>query len=277
MKLQRQNQKMTNKEFAKILRIDVLNMIHHGKGAHIGSAFSEADVIAVLYNEVLKYVSKNPSDPNRDYFILSKGHGGATLYAALAECHFFDKKILGTYEDNGGVLSGHISHHGVPGVEVSTGSLGHGASIAAGIAHGLKLDNRHNHVYCMIGDGENEEGEIWEMAMYAARFNLDNLTIIVDSNKQQALGNVEEIMRFVINQCQRWEAFGFACLNIDGHNYSEIKKALLYRKSGFPVVIIANTIKGKGVSFMENSLLWHYRNPQGKEYEDALKELEDSK
>lgn len=268
---------MTNKEFAKILRIDVLNMIHHGKGAHIGSAFSEADVIAVLYNEVLKYVSKNPSDPNRDYFILSKGHGGATLYAALAECHFFDKKILGTYEDNGGVLSGHISHHGVPGVEVSTGSLGHGASIAAGIAHGLKLDNRHNHVYCMIGDGESEEGEIWEMAMYAARFNLDNLTIIVDSNKQQALGNVEEIMHFVTNQCQRWEAFGFVCLNIDGHNYSEIKKALLYRKSGVPVVIIANTIKGKGVSFMENSLLWHYRNPQGKEYEDALKELEDSK
>lgn len=269
--------KMTSKELAKTLRIDVIKMIHHGRGAHIGSAFSEADIIAVLYNEVLKYDAKNPKDPNRDFFILSKGHGGATLYAALAECGFFEKKILDTYEDNGGVLSGHISHHGVPGVEVSTGSLGHGASIAAGIAHGLKLDNRSNHVYCMIGDGESEEGQIWEMAMYAKRFKLNNLTIIVDSNKQQALGDVEEIMNFVTNQEDRWTAFGFDCLSIDGHNYEEIKKALLHRNSNVPVVIIANTIKGKGVSFMENSLLWHYRNPQGKEFDDALKELEESK
>ena len=258
---------------SKAVRIDVLNMINHGHGAHIGSAFSIADIIPVLYTDVLKFDVKNPDSPSRDIFILSKGHAGATLYATLAEIGFFDKSILLTYEDDGSLLCGHVTKHNVPGVEVSTGSLGHGASIAAGYAHALQMDEKKNHVYCLIGDGESEEGEIWEMAMYAAHYQLDNLTIIIDSNKQQALGNVDEIMSFSKNQDKRWESFGFDVVEIDGHNHQEIKKALLHRSSGKPVAIIANTIKGKGVSFMEDSLLWHYKNPDGESYLKALEEL----
>ncbi|MFA5283634.1 MAG: transketolase [Bacilli bacterium] len=258
---------------SKAVRIDVLNMINHGHGAHIGSAFSIADIIPVLYISVLKFDVKNPDSPSRDIFILSKGHAGATLYATLAEIGFFEKSILMTYEDDGSLLCGHVTKHNVPGVEVSTGSLGHGASIAAGYAHAFKMDGKKNHVYCLIGDGESEEGEIWEMAMYSAHYQLDNLTIIIDSNKQQALGNVDEIMSFSKNQNKRWESFGFDVVEIDGHNHQEIKKALLHRSSGKPVAIIANTIKGKGVSFMEDSLLWHYKNPDGEFYLKALEEL----
>ncbi len=260
---------------AKNVRIDVLKMINHGHGAHIGSAFSIADIIPVLYLNVLKCNPAKPDDPNRDIFILSKGHAGATLYATLAEVGYFPKDVLWTYEDDGSLLCGHVTRHNVPGVEVSTGSLGHGASIAAGFAHAFKMDGKKNHVYCLIGDGESEEGEIWEMAMYSAHYKLDNLTIIVDSNKQQALGDVDEIMSFAKNQNQRWEAFGFDVLSIDGHNHEEIKKALLHRHKEKPVVVIANTIKGKGVSFMEGSTLWHYKNPNGDFFVNAMKELEE--
>ncbi|MDR2975902.1 MAG: transketolase [Streptococcaceae bacterium] len=261
-----------SKVLAKRVRIDCLKMISRAHASHIASAFSLTDLLAVLYSDVLKYDINNPDWTDRDIFILSKGHAGAAVYATLAEVGFFSTKELENYYQNGSKFSGHVSHKGVPGVEVSTGSLGHGIGLAVGMALARKIDKSSSQVYVIVGDGECDEGSVWEAALFGHQFALDNLTVIVDRNHFQAMGRTEEIMSLV-SLTEKWKSFGWDTVEIDGNDHEQIKSAL-QRKSEKPQCIVANTIKGKGVSFMENNLLWHYRDPQDNYFDDALAELE---
>jgi transketolase len=264
---------MTTKKLAYLIRHHAVKMTHQSGASHIASILSVADIIAVLYGEVMKIFPDNPYDERRDRFILSKGHAGAAIYVALAELGFFPLQLLDTYYQNGSCLSGHLSHKNVPGVEFSTGSLGHGVCVASGMALAAKLDDKTHHVYTVVGDGECQEGSVWEMALFAAHNQLDNLTIIIDNNKMQALGYCEEEIG-PTNLFGKWGNFGFETIECNGHDHDDLRKALLIRKTNKPVCIIAHTIKGQGVSFMENNILWHYRDPQGDHYEQAIRELE---
>jgi transketolase len=263
---------MESKELAKLIRKDCVEMAYLSKGSHVGSALSIVDILAVLYSDIMRYNPKKPKDPKRDVFILSKGHAGSAVYSTLAHVGFFDPEILKTHYANGSILSGHVSHKKVPGIEVSTGSLGHGASIAAGMAYALKQDKKDNRVFVIVGDGECNEGQIWEMALFAAQHNLNNLTVIVDKNKWQALGRCKDVLKNE-NIKQKFKDFGFDAVEINGHNHKALKKAL-NKRSDKPICIVANTIKGKGVSFMEDELIWHYRNPDEEQYKTAIKEIE---
>ncbi len=265
------------KHRAKKIRIDVLKMIGRAKSAHVGSSFSMADLLAVLYTDTLRVDPHKPEWPDRDRFILSKGHGCAGLYAILAERGFFPKKWLDDFYLNGSHLPGHVTHSGIPGVEVSTGALGHGLSIASGMALAAKHDNKSYRIFTMLSDGECDEGSIWEAALFAPHHKLDNLIAIVDYNKIQSLGTVKEVLN-LDPFADKWKAFGWGVHEINGHDFKEIKEAFdtLPFTLGKPSCIIAHTIKGKGVSFMENLLLWHYRSPQGDEFTNALKELENT-
>lgn len=267
---------MTSKELAWKIRRHAIEMTHISNGSHIGSVLSIADIVGVLYNDIMNIYPEDPKNDNRDRFILSKGHAGAAIYSALAEKGFFDIEQLKTHYADGSILSGHVSHKNVPGVEFSTGSLGHGACVAAGMAMAAKTDNRKHRIFVITGDGECDEGSIWEMALFANHFKLSNLTVIVDHNKIQSLDTCENTLD-LIDLSAKWKAFGWNVIDIDGHNHEEIKKALLYKDSIKPTCIIANTIKGKGISFMENTVLWHYRAPQGEDYINAVKELEEAK
>lgn len=258
---------------SKKVRLDVLDMVYKAKAAHIGAAFSIADIVSVLYSSVLTINPKNPNDPNRDYFLLSKGHAGASVYSVLAELGFFPKSVLDTYEQNESLLSGHVSSFGVSGVEFSTGSLGHGPSIACGIAHALLMDKKPNRVFVLIGDGENEEGSVWEAASYANHFHLSNLTIIVDNNRMQAMGFSEEIMNQSSTIENKWKAFGFDVLSVDGHDHQALYDAFNKETTDKPKCVICNTVKGKGVDFFENNLKWHYSHPSEEEYKLAKAEL----
>jgi transketolase len=261
---------------SKKVRIDVLEMINKANAQHIGPAFSIVDILTVLYSGILKFDPSNPKAKARDIFILSKGHAGAAIYATLAECGFFPVSWLEHYEENGGLLSGHVSSHGVPGVELSTGALGHGLSVGCGIAYGFKCDKKKNRVFVLIGDGENEEGSVWEAATFASRFHLDNLTVIVDRNRFQAMGKVDDIMACDSGLEKKWADFGFDTQTVNGHDHVALEAAFSKRVPGKPHAIIADTIKGKGVSFMENDLKWHYTSPKGEEYEKAKLELEEA-
>lgn len=266
---------MKTEELAWLVRRHGFEMTHLSGGSHIGAIFSMADFMAVLYNEVLKYDPKNPKDDSRDRFVLSKGHAGAAVYACLAEEGFFPRENLKQHYQNGSHLSGHVSHIGVPGVEFSTGSLGHGVCVACGMAYALRKDNKPNRVFAVVGDGECDEGSVWETALFAANFELDNFCIVVDRNKMQSLDFTEKTIRLE-PFADKWRAFGFDTQEVDGHNFDEIRKAFENIKSvkGKPHVIIMDTIKGKGVSFMENNILWHYRFPHdGDEYTNGLAEL----
>lgn len=265
---------MNTKELAKRIRIHSLNMTSSGGSSHIGSALSIADILAVLYGGILQVDPQNPQKPDRDRFILSKGHAGAAVYATLAEAGFFNIEKLKTHYQDGSDLSGHVSHKGIPGVELSTGSLGHGLSIGAGMAMGAKLDGQMYRVFVVLSDGECDEGSNWEAILFAAHHHLDNLIVIIDYNKIQAMGLVSETIAME-PFADKWRSFGWVTKEIDGHDHGEIKAALndLPIKDGSPTAIIAHTIKGKGVSFMENTVLWHYRCAVGDEYEAALKEL----
>jgi transketolase len=253
-------------------------MIHRAKSSHIGTNYSAAELLAVLYGKVLRVDPSYPEWPERDRFILSKGHGCAALYAVLAERGFFPLDWLGTFYQNGSCLAGHATHTGVPGVEVSTGSLGHGLSIATGMALAAKRDGKTYRVFVMLSDGECDEGSTWEAILFAPQHKLDNLIAIVDYNKIQSLGTVKEVIN-LDPFAEKWRAFGWDVRQIDGHNLGEIDEAFssVPFQDGRPSCIIAHTIKGKGVSFMENKLLWHYRSPQGEEYEAALAELKTEK
>lgn len=261
-------------DLANRIRKHVVEMTNRGNSSHVGSALSVADLLAVLYGSILKIDPKNPKLQDRDRFILSKGHAGAAVYAVLAELGFFDNEILKSHFQNGSMLSGHVSHKGVPGVEFSTGSLGHGLSVGAGMAYSAKLDQLKHRVFVLMSDGECDAGSNWEAILFAGHHKLDNLIAIIDYNKIQSLGRVKEVLDlepFV----DKWKSFGWAVNEIDGHNHQEILAAFqrLPISSSKPNCIIAHTIKGKGVSFMEDKLLWHYRSPQGEDFLNALKEL----
>lgn len=263
-------------ELAKKVRLHCLKMTNHAKSSHIGSMFSIVDILAVLYGSILNIDPNDPQKSERDRFVLSKGHAGAALYATLAECGFFKVEELDTYCDNESRLSGHVSHY-VPGVEVSTGSLGHGLSIGAGFAYFGKMSNLTHKVYVLLGDGECDEGMIWEAAMFAPHHKLSNLIAIVDYNKIQSLGTVQETLALEPFR-MKWEAFGWNVIEVDGHNHTELKEifdSTTLANTSKPSCILAHTVKGKGVSFMENTVLWHYRSPQDEEYTSAKKELEE--
>jgi transketolase len=257
------------------IRYHTLLMVHRAKSSHIGTNYSATELLAVLYGKVLHLDPDTPDWPERDRFILSKGHGCAALYAVLAERGFFPLDWLDTFYQNGSCLAGHVTHTEVPGVEVSTGSLGHGLSIATGMALAGKRDAKTYRVFVMLSDGECDEGSTWEPILFAPQHKLDNLIAIVDYNKIQSLGTVKEVMD-LDPFADKWRAFGWAVHEIDGHNLGEIEETLsrVPFEVGRPSCVIAHTVKGKGVSFMENKLLWHYRSPQGKEFEAALAELE---
>ncbi len=262
---------------AWLIRRHGLEMTHLSRGSHIGAIFSLAEIMATLYAKVLNVDPQNPKMPERDRLILSKGHAGAAVYAALAERGFFDVEELSTHYADGSRLSGHVSHKGVPGVEFSTGSLGHGLAVAAGLALGGKKDGAAWRSFCILGDGECDEGSVWEAALQANQYGLDNLIAIVDHNHMQSLDFCEKTLALEPFH-DKWTAFGWNVKRIDGHDIAALLDAFAWAKgnrgTGKPSVIICDTVKGKGVSFMENDILWHYRTPQGEEYEAALAELE---
>ena len=265
------------KTLAWLIRRNGLEMTHLSRGSHIGSVLSVAEIIAVLYARVLNVDPKEPKKPDRDRLILSKGHAGSAVYAALAETGFFPVEQLKTHYANGSILSGHVSHKGVPGVEVSTGSLGHGLGVGTGMALGAKRDGAQWRTYVVLGDGECDEGSVWEAALQAAQYKLDRLIAVVDYNHMQSLATVDETLRLEPFE-QKWKDFGWNAISVDGHDTEALLKAFEWAKenagSRKPSVILAHTVKGKGISFMENNILWHYRTPQGEEYDAALKELE---
>ncbi len=263
------------KKLAQNIRIDLLKMIFNSKSSHIGSSLSIVDLLAVLYGKkVINFDADNPLLASRDRFILSKGHAAAALYSTLANVGYFSKKYLLKYGFNKSKLLAHASHH-VPGVEFSTGSLGHGLPIGCGVALAYKRKKLSNHIFIINSDGEMSEGSNWEAILFAAHHKLDNLILIIDYNKLQSFGSVENTLR-IEPLSEKFSSFGWNICEVDGHNYEQIEKALLKAKKykGKPNCIIANTVKGKGVSFMENKVKWHYKSPNDKEYAVAIKELE---
>lgn len=263
----------SSNRLARRVRSHVLRMVHRANASHVGTCLSMADILAVLYSGVLRVDPERPDWLDRDRFILSKGHGAAAVYAVLAECGFFPKEWLDTYCQDGSKLAGHITH-GVPGVEASTGSLGHGLSIGCGMAAAGKRDGRPYRVFVMLSDGECDEGSTWEAVLFAPHHRLDNLVAIVDYNKLQAFGTVKEVLDLE-PLADKWRAFRWAVLEIDGHDYEQIEDALtsVPLEPGKPSVIIAHTVKGRGVSFMENRLAWHYKSPNDEQLAQALAKL----
>lgn len=261
-------------EIARNVRRDVLMMVAEAKSGHPGGSLSAADILTALYCGWMNHKPKEPKWEDRDRFVLSKGHGCPALYAVLAEAGYFDRKELLTLRKLGSILQGHPDMHKVPGVDMSAGSLGQGLSTALGMALACKLDNKSYRVYAMVGDGESQEGQIWEAAMAAAHYKLDNLCVFQDHNRMQIDGPTHEIMSLG-DVVSKWKAFGWNTLNIDGHNFQAIFDALEAAKlhKGQPTMIVANTVKGKGVSFMENVVDWHGVAPKKEELEKALKEL----
>jgi transketolase len=262
------------KEQARIVRVEILKMLAQSGSGHTGGSLSAADIVTALYFYKMKHMPDNPKWPERDRFILSKGHAAPLLYAVLALTGYFDKSILSTLRKIGSPLQGHPSSKMLQGVEVSTGSLGQGLSIANGIALGLMLDKSPARVYCLLGDGEIQEGQVWEAAMTASHYFLDNICAIVDLNELQIDGRCSDVMK-IEPVADKWRAFGWHLIEIDGHNMEEIVNALeqAERTKIKPSVILAKTIKGKGVSFFEGRVEYHGIAPTAEELEKALKEL----
>ncbi len=256
------------------LRKRMLTMVHDAKKGHIGGALSSTDMIAALFFEVMNVSPDKQDDPNRDIFILSKGHTLEPYLCALSARGFFADEMLNTFCKFGSELLGHPNRR-VPGVEVNSGALGHGLSIASGAALAKKRDGLSSNVYVMMGDGELAEGSNWEAAMFAGNYGLDNLYAIIDRNRLQLSGPTEEIMRLEPLQ-DKWEAFGFHVVNVDGNDMASILEAFqsLRQVKGKPKMILSNTTKGKGVSFMENQLSWHAGAPDDEQYAIAMEELE---
>lgn len=262
-------------ELARRIRKHCVLMTSRANASHIGSCLSMADILASLYGRALRVDPLRPAWPERDRFILSKGHGCAALYAVLAESGFFPMDWLETYYQNGAHLAGHATHKGVPGVEVSTGSLGHGLPLGTGMALAAKRDGRSHRVFVLLSDGECDEGSNWEAALFAPQHKLDNLVVIVDYNKIQSLGRVKDVIDLE-PFAAKWRAFGWATRELDGHNLASLEEALsqVPFEPNRPSCIVAHTVKGKGVSFMEDKLQWHYSAPKGEELTKALDEVE---
>ncbi|MCL2323669.1 MAG: transketolase [Oscillospiraceae bacterium] len=255
-------------------RIDIVNMVYRSKSGHIGGDLSSIDVLCALYYEILNIDPNDPNDPNRDRFIMSKGHCVESLYAVLADIGFFPKEDLDTVQQFGSKYIGHPNKK-IPGIEFSTGALGHGLSLGVGVALSGKIYKKNYMVYVLIGDGELDEGSNYEAAMAASHYNLDNLVAIIDRNHLQISGTTEYVMSLE-PLAKRWESFGFNVKEIDGNDMDEVINALknIKRDSKKPSVIISNTIKGKGVSFIENKKEWHHGTLNDEQYEKALNELE---
>ena len=249
-------------------------MIYRTKSPHIGCSFSMVEILVALYFKILKVDPKNPADPNRDRFILSKGHGVAALYPVLAEKGFFSKKVLEGFAIDNGTLEQHPTRKVSFGIETSSGSVGHGLSLGLGMALEAKYEKRPTRTFVFLGDGELNEGSNWEAIVFASHHKLDNLTAIVDRNKCQILGRTNEVLELE-PLAEKWRSFGWAIKEIDGHNFKEIFSALenIPFEIGKPSCVIANTVKGKGVSFMENELRWHDKYPDEEEYKKASAEL----
>lgn len=262
------------KHKANVMRQDIVKMVAEASSGHPGGSLSAADILAVLYFHEMNLDPSKLDDPNRDRFVLSKGHASPVLYAALAEKGFFPKEELKTFRKINSRLQGHPSKKSLPGVEMSTGSLGQGLSAANGMALAGKMDNLDYRVYVMLGDGEIQEGMIWEAAMASGHYKLDNLTAFLDYNHLQIDGVIDDIMNPAPVD-DKFRAFNWNVITIDGHDFNEIDDAIQEAKhtKGKPTIIIANTIKGKGVSFMENEVGWHGTAPNDEQLAQALEEL----
>jgi transketolase len=264
---------INTEHFASKIRAKCLNMVHNANASHIGSALSIADIVAVLYGAIMNIDPKFPKEADRDRFILSKGHACTAIYAALAELGFFNESQLLTFGKDHSTFMTHISHK-VPGVEFSTGSLGHGLPFGLGKALAAQKLKHKWKTFVVLGDGEIAEGSNWEAALFAAHHKLDNLVVIVDCNNLQSLKSVEKTLN-IEPLFDKFSSFGWACKEIDGHNHDELLLSLRSTpwEAGKPSFLIARTIKGKGVSFMENSVDWHYKSPNKEQLIDALNEL----
>ena len=263
------------REISKNIRKGIIEAVYSGKSGHPGGSLSIADIMTVLYFYEMNINPENPKDENRDRLVLSKGHCAPALYSTLANRGYFNIEKLKTLRHIDSRLQGHPDMKKIPGVDMTTGSLGQGLSAANGMAIAGKLDKKNYRVYCIMGDGEIEEGQVWEAAMASNKYKLDNLCVIVDNNNLQIDGTIEEVMSsYPIDE--KFKSFGFQVINIDGHNYQEIIDAFDVARNikGKPVCIIAKTVKGKGVSFMENKVEWHGKAPNEEQYMQALKELE---
>lgn len=261
-------------KYADRIRQGVIKAVYSAKSGHPGGSLSIAEILAVLYFNQMNIDEKNPKAKERDRLVLSKGHTAPALYSALALRGFFDMDELSNFRNINSNLQGHPDMKNIPGVDASTGSLGQGLSIANGMALGSKQDSEGVRVYCICGDGEIQEGQIWEATMTASHYKLDNLCLIIDNNNLQIDGKVNEVMS-VYPIDEKFKSFGFETINVDGHNIQELISAFEQAKKvkGKPTAIIANTIKGKGVSFMENEASWHGKAPNEEQYKQAMKEL----
>lgn len=255
------------------LRQDIVTMCYQSQAGHVGGSLSSIDILNTLYNYEMNHDSNNPNWENRDRFVLSKGHVAESLFAVLAQQGYLEKKELETFSQFGSRLIGHPNNK-INGIEMNTGALGHGVCVAVGMAIAGKMDNKDWRVYTLMGDGEQAEGSVWEAAMAAAHYNLDNLVLILDRNRLQISGSTEDVMA-LRNIHLKYESFGFNVIEIDGHNYEDIISAFTIARhtKGKPTLILANTIKGKGVSFMENVAAWHHGIINDEQYELAMKEL----
>ncbi len=261
-------------DIAKIIRKDIVSMLTESASGHPGGSLSATDIVTTLFFNEMNIDPKNPKMEDRDRFVLSKGHAAPVLYSALARRGFFDPKELSTLRKFGSNLQGHPNMNDLPGIDMSTGSLGQGISAAVGMALAGKADDKNYRVYSLLGDGELEEGQVWEAAMAGAHYKLDNLTIFIDFNGLQIDGDITKVMNpSPIDK--KFEAFGWNVLVIDGHNYDEILEAIEKAKNhkGQPTAIVCKTVKGKGVSFMENQASWHGTAPSKEQCEEALKEI----
>lgn len=261
---------------ANKIRQDIIKLVYSAKSGHPGGSLSITDIMTYLYFEELRVDPKNPKDANRDRFVLSKGHCAPALYACLKEKGFFSEEEMKDFRQVSGILQGHPDMKHIAGVDMTTGSLGQGLSAAVGMAIAGKLDQKDYRVYCVLGDGEIQEGQVWEAAMSANHYKLDNLCAIIDNNNLQIDGSIENVMSpYPIDE--KFKSFGFNVITINGNDFDEIEKAVKEAKTckGKPTAIIAKTIKGKGVSYMEDKAEWHGKAPNEEQYEQAIKELED--
>ena len=260
-------------ELARRIRVQVLRMTHRARASHVGSCLSCSDILAVLYAAVLHIEPENPKNTDRDRMIVSKGHAAAAIYAALAESGFFPTNRLEDFAVDGDALAGHVTHHDVPGVEVSTGSLGHGLALGCGMALALRGGDPVPRTYVLVSDGELDEGSTWESVLFAGHQNLGNLCAIVDFNGFQSFGRVSEVLGLK-PLAEKFKSFGWAVVEVDGHDHQGLKRCLAFDGGVSPPrAVIAHTVKGKGISFMEDKLEWHYRSPNDAELHAALREL----
>ena len=265
-------------KIATEIRLGIVEAVFNAKSGHPGGALSSADILTYLYFREMNVSADKANDENRDRFVLSKGHSCPAYYSVLAEKGYFSKDELKSFRHTGAMLQGHPDMKGINGVDMSSGSLGQGFSVACGMALGAKIDKKDYRIYALLGDGESQEGQVWEAITFAAHYNLDNLCLIIDNNGLQIDGKVKDVMN-IMPYASKLKAFGWNVISCDGHNFEEIKNAFdkARQTKGKPTAIIAQTVKGKGVSFMENQASWHGKAPNEEQYNIAVRELTEYK